>query len=194
MNLSAIGYKLTSAGALASLVACATPPPTLTPLEIQTMQTREFEASYDIAFASVISVFQDLGYIVEQASKDTGLITSNAPTQATRDWILTGMTFMQQVRATAFIEQIRPGMVRMRLNFVQSNQTSSAYGQDSRRDQAIMDIQLYRNAFERIDEAIFMRSGVGQGAQSNAPEPALRDPNQAAPDSNQSEGVIRRRY
>ena len=62
------------------LVSCAsTPPaPTLTPAEIQSMQTRQYDESKDTVFASVISVFQDLGYQIEAADLATGIITSQS--------------------------------------------------------------------------------------------------------------------
>ena len=65
------------------LSSCATMDqgPTKTPLELQSIQAKEFETSKKIAFAATLSVFQDLGYIVESASFETGLITAKSPTK-----------------------------------------------------------------------------------------------------------------
>src|SRR3546814_17961003 len=47
----------------------------LSPLQLQAMQTKEFEAAKEPVFASVMSVLQDAGYRIENADLATGLIT-----------------------------------------------------------------------------------------------------------------------
>jgi len=133
--------------------------PQMTPLEVQSIQTREFESSKKIVFASVISVFQDLGYTIKSADNDTGLINAESTTQQDTNWqLFAGVIVMEQTVATAFVEEIRD-RTRVRLNFVTTTQSSSAYGQNSREDVAILDATVYTNAFERIENAIFIRSG-----------------------------------
>ncbi|MDB3912686.1 hypothetical protein N9381_13105 [Paracoccaceae bacterium] len=60
------------------LTACAEPKPkpTLTPLQLQSMQTRQFSSSVNRTFASTVSVFQDLGYSITSADKASGLISA----------------------------------------------------------------------------------------------------------------------
>ena len=146
---------------LSSLVlsGCATTPKTtLTPLEIQALQTRTYEHSKDIAFPSVMSVFQDLGYTVNSADKDTGLITAESATAsdaASKFWL--GITDVSQTKATAFIEQMGSSS-SVRLNFVATNKKFTMYGRSDRQDTPILDAAVYQNAFERIENAIFMRS------------------------------------
>jgi len=127
-------------------------------MEIQAMQTQEFETSKKVAFASVVSVFQDLGYIIDSADIDTGLITANSPSDSKKDWLFTGNTYTSKTRATAFVEPVQQERARIRLNFVAVNHTSSAWGQGSQEDQPILDQEVYRKAFSKIDEAIFVRS------------------------------------
>ena len=131
----------------------------MTPLEIQSLQTREYEHKKDVVFPSVISVFQDLGYTIKAADINTGLITAESTAKsdkASKFWL--GVSKVSQTSATAFVEEIGK-MTRVRLNFVVSNKTSSSWGQDDREDKAILDASVYKNAFERIDNAIFVRSG-----------------------------------
>ncbi len=139
---------------------CATTSaPTMTPLEIQSLQTREYEHGKKIVFPSVVSVFQDLGYTIKAADVNTGLITAESAAKsdkASKFWL--GMSKVSQTAATAFVEEIGR-MTRVRLNFVVSNKTSSNWGQDDREDEPILDASVYKNAFERIDNAIFVRSG-----------------------------------
>ena len=62
------------------ITGCETTKPkvNLTPLEIQSMQSRSYEHSKDIVFPSVMSVFQDLGYSINSADINTGLITAES--------------------------------------------------------------------------------------------------------------------
>jgi hypothetical protein len=50
--------------------------------------------------------------------------------------VLSTSTSSAQTRATAFVEEIRPGFVTVRLNFVESEHTSSQQGQTTDRDTA----------------------------------------------------------
>ena len=153
----------------AFLTGCGPPAPVMTPLEIQSLQTREFEYDKSIVFASTMSVFQDLGYIVSSADLDTGLITTESPATSDRAafparftilpelMIWSDVTSVMQTKATAFIEQIG-NRSRVRLNFVATRQASSVHGQTSRQDTPILDAAVYQNAFERIANAIFVRA------------------------------------
>ena len=141
------------------VAGCATTTaPTMTPLEIQSLQTREYENEKAIVFTSVISVFQDLGYTVKSADKDTGFITAESAATsdaASKFWL--GVSNVSQTAATAFVERIGD-TTKVRLNFVTSNKKSSAYGQTDREDIPVLDAKIYQNAFERIENAIFVRS------------------------------------
>lgn len=153
------GWGLALLLAVLTTAGCATNrAPELTPLEIQSIQSREFEAPMDIVFPSVISVFQDLGYTIVSADKGTGFLTAESATTsnaATKFWL--GITQTKQIRATAFVEPTAMGS-RVRLNFVGTNEVSGVYGQRDREDVPIYDAQVYQNAFEKIDTAIFVRS------------------------------------
>ncbi len=149
---------------LSIVSACAgSPKPTMTPLEIQALQTREFETTKEVAFSSVMSVFQDLGYTVESADKDTGFITAFSASDTHRDWLLTGNQYTTQTRATAFVERITPETAtpqvsRVRLNFLTGTEASAWYGQKSKQDRQILDHVVYQTAFEKIENAIFVRA------------------------------------
>ena len=146
---------------IAILAGCVTvpPAPAPTPAQIQSIQTREFETTKNIAFASVISVFQDLGYIVASADKETGFITSASVSTSKTDFWLTGLTINTQTKATAFVEDMPNNRASVRLNFVVTNKASTVYGQNRDSDVPILDAKVYESAFEKIDDAIFTRSG-----------------------------------
>lgn len=156
---------------VSALSGCAaTPPASKTPLEIQAFQTKEFQAEKTIVFGAVLSVFQDLGYIVQSADRDTGFITAASPAgNKTNFWdALGGMSASGQTKATAFVEQIRPAFCTVRLNFVDTKRLSTLYGQTQDQDKPILDPKPYQIAFEKIDSAVFVRSG----SLSTPPAPA----------------------
>ena len=162
-NMSLLKKLSPLCAAVLLLSSCVPPPPepTLTPLEIQSLQSREFETNKDIAFASVISVFQDLGYIITSADKPTGFITATSAiednTNAAEIFFFS-RTSASQTAATAVVEPFLD-RTRVRLNFVVKQEKSSYYGQSIKRDEPILKAEVYQNAFERIENAIFVRSG-----------------------------------
>lgn len=146
-----------------ALFGCASAPQQQpTSLQIQAFQTKEFEASKAVAFAAVVSVFQDLGYIVESADRETGFITAGSPTSnKTGFWeAMGGVTSSGQTRATAFVEEIRPGFSTVRLNFLNTKKSSSMYGQSNQIDTPILEPGPYQIAFDKIDDAVFIRSAA----------------------------------
>lgn len=149
-----------------ALAGCvATAPIQKTSLEIQAIQSKNVEASKLISFNSTMSVLQDLGYIVGSASLDTGFITAESPVRrdesggAVFAQIFGGVRTEQRTAVTATVEEIKPNLSRIRLNFVIRQKRSSAYGQQSADDQPVQDAKIYENAFNKIDEAIFIRKG-----------------------------------
>lgn len=146
--------------------------PKMTPMELQAIQSREFEVSKDVAFGAVMTVIQDLGYTVESADLASGFITAASPTENKTGFFeaLGGMSASGNTVMTAFLLQMPNGMTRIRLNFVNSKSTSSAYGRDSRNDKPILDPAVYSNAWERIDEALFIMGALSETTKS-APAP-----------------------
>ena len=151
------------AGYCIAFAGCVTPPEVApTSLQLQSFQAKEFETTKVIAFGSVLSVFQDLGYIVASADRETGFITAASPAgNKANVWeVLAGTTSSVQTRATAFVEEIRPGFASIRLNFVDARRQSSMYGQTTDNDRPILEPKVYEAAFDKIEDAIFIRSGV----------------------------------
>src|SRR5262245_66112317 len=91
----------------ACLGGCATTTaPTPTPLQIQAFQSKGYESGKSMVFGSVMSVFQDLGYIIDSADKDTGFITASSPSTDKTNLLdaLGGVSTTSQTAATAFSE------------------------------------------------------------------------------------------
>ena len=133
----------------------------LDPLALQQMQTQEFETSKKILFASVISVFQDSGFIIEAGDLETGLITAKSPTsvadatQFALRMLSTGATV--EARATAFVEEARLGFSTVRLNFIERRQERDLKTGGSAHDIPNEDPAYYEKIFNKIREAVFLR-------------------------------------
>ncbi len=67
---------------------------------------------------------------------------------------------MRDTKSSAFIEELRPGKTKVRLNFVNTEEWSGAYGGKLVQDNPIEDPTVYNNAFIKIQEAIFIRSAT----------------------------------
>lgn len=137
-----------------TIFGCATGGAPKTSLELQAFQRKEFETTKKIAFASTLSVFQDLGYIIKAADVETGLITASSPTKNT---VFFG-SYMENTDASAFVEEITTKRTFVRVNFVKVEESSSSYGMKTKSDRPIQDPKIYEAAFQKIQEAIFIRA------------------------------------
>jgi hypothetical protein len=120
---------------------------------------------------SVMSVLQDLGYILENADKDVGLITATSPARSpgkllTPHLIVNGEPIVSttQARATAVVEEVRPGVTSVRLNFVVSRY-SEGNNFSTTRDDQVLDAETYRTVFDKVNGAISARASSRAGEQ-----------------------------
>jgi hypothetical protein len=144
----------------------------LDPLALQQMQTQEFETSKQILFASVVSVFQDTGFIIEAGDLETGMITAKSATQSGQDFFRT--TSALTVKASAFVEQSRPGFAKTRLNFVESTESRGYYGGGGVQDVPIENPAYYEKIFGKVREAVFLReANKAHPAASSAPQASV---------------------
>lgn len=169
--------------------------PQLTPMELQAIQSKEFETSKDVAFAAVMTVIQDLGYTVQTADLGSGFITAASPTENKTGFFeaLGGVTASGNTTVTVFIMQMPSGLTRVRLNFVNSKNQSSSYGQQARQDKPILDPLVYQTAWDKIDEALFVLGALNSSspgkAKGNAPVevPAASQPTGPGPSEQPAE-------
>jgi hypothetical protein len=149
-----------------------------TSVEIQSMQTREFDTSYRIAFAAVVDVFQDLGYVIQSSDFTTGLIiakrsTSGATTRVTYasspfepavfNQMLYGRSAFEHGMASAerfgtvHVEELSDYRVSIRVSFVRCNRESYPSGHTNEYSSAVEDNDVYVDFFSKIDKSIFVR-------------------------------------
>lgn len=140
------------------ITGCQTAPvSTKTPLELQAIQSKEFETSKKIAFAATLSVFQDLGYIVESASFETGLITAKSPTKELHKFLMSPIA--QSIRASSFVEEITAGRTKVRLNLVDSRSLTSN-GNRREEERPIETPETYQDFFAKVQQSIFVRKNI----------------------------------
>lgn len=140
--------------------------PELTPMELQALQSREYQTTKDQVFSSIVSVFQDLGYQISGADMGSGFITAGSANKNKTGFFeaMAGVSASGSTRATAFVESMPSGYTRARLNFMNTKNSSSAYGRSSANDKPILDSKTYQVAFERIEQALFERRALTKTA------------------------------
>lgn len=157
-----------------SLPAHAAKKPALSGLELQQIQSKDFEVGKDVSFPSVMTVLQDEGYRILSADKDTGLITGQGSSKGKLTYnILWGLGNKKRSPVvSAFIEQVGPNVSRIRLSFVMAVTKGGIYGQRSADEEPVTDAAVYTDAFEKISKAIFVRQAMDSPAPADAPAPA----------------------
>jgi len=154
----------------------------LSPLQLQAMQTKDFEAKKDAVFASVMTVMQDAGYRIENADLDTGLITGIGSSKGKMTYSLwSGFGKSKKTPiVSSYIEQIGP-TTRVRLNFVMAKVKSTLYGSQPQDEEPIVEAEVYQDAFNKIDQALFIRASMNQPAPALGPTPAPAETAGATP-------------
>lgn len=170
--------KTLLAAALAATImagpADARKAPQLTPLELQALQSREYDAPKEQVFSSVVSVFQDLGYQISSADSATGFISAGSASKNKTGFFeaLGGVRSSGGSRVTAFVETMPSGLTRARLNFMNTKNSSSIYGSSSSKDTPVLDPKTYQIAFEHIEEALFERGALTKSPPTQTPSSA----------------------
>ena len=122
-------------------------------LELQAIQSREFESSLKVAFTAVLSVFQDLAYNINSASLETGLVTAKSPAYNEFEFLV---RYTKDERATAFVEPVGQGRVKIRLSIVRSRRALGRGEEET----PVTDPNVYQTAFAKIQNAIFIRKNL----------------------------------
>jgi fluoride ion exporter CrcB/FEX len=140
-----------------------------TSVDIQAMQTRNFDCSFKVAFAAVIDVFQDLGFVIQSSDSTTGLVIAKSnTTSATHGFrggysTFSGLDFHTDTSwqtGTAHVEQVGERTVSIRVSFVRNKKISHEFGATEEESRAIVDGNFYTRFFEKIDKSIFVRHNI----------------------------------
>jgi hypothetical protein len=139
--------------------ALAKKAPQISGLALQQIQSKDFEATKAVTFPAVMSVLQDSGYRIGAADRDTGLITATASTKTKMTWLpFIGFGNSKKTPVvSAYIEDRGPNMSRVRLNFVMGKVTNNSSFGGITDETPITDAIVYQDAFEKINQAVFVR-------------------------------------
>jgi len=157
--------------------------PQITGLALQQIQSRDFEVPKSTTFPAVMSVLQDSGYRIGAADRDTGLITASASTKTKMTWLpFIGFGNSKKTPVvSAYIEDRGPNMSRVRLSFVMgkiSNNNSFGGVTD---EEPINDVTVYQEAFEKINQAVFVRQAMDAPAVPTSAPPVIAAPTSTTP-------------
>jgi hypothetical protein len=133
-------------------------------LELQQLQTHDFDADKKVTFGSVMSVFQDAGYRIQAADLETGLITGIGSSKGKVTYNLfwgIGKSKKTPI-VSAYIEEISSRMTRVRLNFVMGKVKSTLYSSQPQDEEPIIDPVVYQDAFEKVSQAVFLRQSMAE--------------------------------
>lgn len=160
--------------------------PVMTGLQLQQIQAHEFDGDKKTVFASVMSVFQDAGYRIQSADFETGLITGigSSKGKVTYNFFWGFGKSKKTPIVSAFIEEINKDMTRARLNFVMGKMKSTIYSAQPQDEEPITDPEVYKDAFEKIEQAVFLRQSMA----ASAPLPDAI--NSATPETEQIQPII----
>ena len=115
-------------------------------LEIQEFQSRSFEIDKKTAFSSTISVFQDLGFIINSANYEIGFITAD--------------NIDMQI-ATASFDELE-NSIKLRLNFKQKSKSNNNLFPILSDINLIDEKRIYDRFFDKVGETIFIKSANRQ--------------------------------
>ncbi|WP_225010283.1 MULTISPECIES: hypothetical protein [Novosphingobium] len=144
----------------------------ITGMALQQIQAKDFEVTSAVAFPAVMTVLQDSGYRILTADKETGLITGMGSNSSHLIWApFVGFRQKKQTpQVSVFIEQRGPNFTRIRLNFVMSTGKSDKAFSD---EKPIIDPEPYRDAFEKIEKEIFVRTAMNGQSPTQAAAAAI---------------------
>ena len=131
----------------------------LSPLELQSIQTREFDATQEEGLKAVVAVFQDLGFNITESDRDIGLITGVTTTDAEINnfW---GYARSENSRAIATVTQASQNHIRIRISIVKSVSASGSFGMSGTKESTRTDPSLYQEMFSRIQQNIFLQQNL----------------------------------
>ena len=158
--------------ALVSVSFAATPAvakkqPQIAGLQLQQLQSHDFEAGKNTVFSAVMTVLQDAGYRIQAGDRDTGLITGIGSSNSHMTFVpFVGIGKTKLTPAvSAYIEEMGPALTRVRLNFVMSKNKANRFGADLGDEKPVEDAGVYQDAFEKIGQGVFLRQSMAPKSQ-----------------------------
>lgn len=166
MQLKKVVLSLMTCGLIMGLTGCITVDSIfgemdqqVSSVELQAIQTREFEATEKQAFGAVIATFQDYGYAITSADRETGMVLAKTTADADYSY-MTGLTRVEYNKASAFIEMVDKTRVKIRVSIVKYVSAKGAYGGGGEKEAMRTNPQIYQEIFAKIQHALFLKKNL----------------------------------
>ena len=142
--------------ALTFLFSCATVVPELSPSQIKIMTTKQYETGKDMVFKSVISLLQSEGYLVENASNETGLINAYKRIEVSRK-------LSRKSKATFYIEEFNSALTEVKVTFYEGTIAIKNDGYSKRaeeKESMLTTPEIYNSWFNNLRAEIERRKAL----------------------------------
>lgn len=133
--------------------------PQVSPVQLQALQTREYEASEGEVFSSVIGAFQSYGFVIQAADRASGLVIAKTTSDATIQ-SFAGIIRTEWNKATAFVEKIAKNRVSVRVSIVKHVSATSDLGAQGEKEAMITNAQVYQDIFSKIEHSLFLKKNL----------------------------------
>jgi hypothetical protein len=146
--------------------------PEKTPVELQAIQTREFESDKSRLLSVFITVFQDSGYTLEQADLPVGLITARTPieeraltvqeTASDRlvklfpDTMASGLTLKTSRTINVLVSEITAKRSKARVSMVAHKRIGDGVSSDVIETNP----DVYQAIFAKVQQGLFLKRNI----------------------------------
>jgi hypothetical protein len=157
-----------------TLNGCSTPPPpSMSPLQLQEMQTHRVDADMKTTFNAVMNVLQDKNYQIVNADVNSGFIkaqsrVNNAVTLTTIDNIALSIPVLpkifpglvadyNQMSIITTIQDVDSKKSTLRISMLNHERWVGSDNSSTEKDKTIEDAKAYQSMFEAIDQQLFQQ-------------------------------------
>lgn len=148
--------KLYCSLVLAFLFSCSSVVPELTPTQIKMMTTKQYETGKEMVFKSSISLLQSEGYLIENASNETGLITAYKRIEVSRK-------LSRKSKATFYVEEFNPALTEVKITFYEGTVAIKNDGYSKRaeeKESMLKTPEIYNSWFNNLRAEIERRKAL----------------------------------
>ncbi len=140
----------------------------LTSSEIKLMTTKQFDASYDIVFASAISLLQAEGFLVNNTDKETGLINASKQIDnknaALMKFLIGSAKEASTAQVSFFIQKLNDNLTEVKLTIYEGSINSSVNGygfqNTSSKNSMVQNAEVYGTWFNNLRAEIERRKAL----------------------------------
>ena len=138
------------------LYSCSPSALNLTPAQVKSMTTKQYEYDIDLVFKSAISLLQSEGYLVESANKETGLISAYKRIEVNK-------RLTKKSKASFYIESFNTKLTEVKITFYEGTIAikSAGYGKIAKESESMLtELNIYNSWFNNLRAEIERRKAL----------------------------------